>query len=106
MEEFDLKNMTKGWFVGDFVPSVLRTTEFEVAIKTYKAGESEPGHFHRVATEITVVVSGKVSMCGKQWGPGSIIKLSPEEATDFYAQEDSVTVVVKTPSLIGDKFEL
>ena len=28
-----LENMTKGWFVGDFKPAVLRTDAVEVAVK-------------------------------------------------------------------------
>lgn len=106
MEKFNLEDMVKGWFVGNFEPSSFKTSEFEVAIKKYAAGESETTHFHKIATEITVVVSGRVSMCGSDWGPGSIIKLSPGEETNFLAYEDTLTVVVKSPSVIGDKFNL
>lgn len=105
MEHANLSEMVKGWFVGNFNPTLLSTKDFEVAIKKYKSGESEAEHFHKVATEITVVVSGQVQMCNRIWGEGSIIKLMPGEATSFLALEDAVTVVVKTPSAIGDKYE-
>ncbi len=99
-----LEDMVKGWFVGDFEPSVLKSKEFEVAIKSYAKGESEESHFHKIATEITVIVSGRVRMIDQEWGPGSIITLEPGLSTDFLAIEDSVTVVVKTPSVLGDKY--
>jgi quercetin dioxygenase-like cupin family protein len=97
--------MIGGWFVGDFNPSVLRTTGVEVAVKEYKKGDRESRHFHKIATEITVVVSGSVFMCDREWGKGSIVVLEPGDATDFFAIEDSVTVVVKSPSVTNDKYE-
>ena len=99
-----LQDMFKGWFVGDFDPSLLRTEACEVAVKTYKAGDSEELHHHKVATEVTLILSGRVRMCGKEWGAGDIIVLEPGEATDFVALTDAVNVVVKTPGAKNDKY--
>ena len=99
-----LETMTGGWFVGDFAPSVLRASDFEVAVKSYSKGQSEAAHLHRVATEITVVVTGRVRMAGREWSAGDIVTLEPNEETDFLALTDALTVVVKTPSLTGDKY--
>ncbi|QTC91169.1 hypothetical protein [Brevundimonas goettingensis] len=99
-----LEGMTKGWFVGDFDPHVLRSTDCEVAIKHYRAGDHEAAHFHRVATEITAIVSGSVRMLGKDWSAGDILTIEPGETTDFLALTDCVTVVVKAPSAPNDKF--
>lgn len=104
MKIFRLEDMTGGWFVGNFEPSCLKTNSHEVACKKYAAGDSEPSHVHRVATEITLIVSGQVLMNGRRYSSGDIIMLDPGEATDFCALEDTVTMVVKTPSVIGDKF--
>lgn len=99
-----LQDMFKGWFVGDFDPSVLRTQACEVAVKTYKAGETEALHHHKVATEVTLVLAGRVRMCGREWGEGDIVVLQPGEATDFEALTDAVNVVVKTPGAPNDKY--
>jgi quercetin dioxygenase-like cupin family protein len=104
MNSYILSNMVKGWFVGGFSPAVLQSSEFEVAIKKYKLGEIEPLHFHQIATEITVVISGNIVMCEKSWSEGDIIVLHPGEATSFMALSDAVTVVVKTPSVPDDKY--
>ena len=101
-----LENMVKGWFIGDFSPNVHFSKDCEVAVKHYKAGDEEILHYHKVATELTVVVSGKVKMLGTTWVEGDIIKLDPGEKTDFFSITDSVTVVVKTPSVSGDKYEV
>lgn len=101
-----LEQMTKGWFVGDFTPVALRTPACEVAIKSYAAGDREDMHVHRVATEITAIVSGRVRMMGAEWTAGDILTIEPGEGTDFLALTDVVTVVVKTPSVPDDKFSL
>jgi hypothetical protein len=99
-----LEGMVKGWFVGDFSPTVLRSKDCEVAIKQYAAGAHEAAHYHAVATELTAIVSGRARMLGREWGPGDIVTVEPGEATDFTALTDVVTVVVKLPSAPDDKF--
>jgi hypothetical protein len=104
MKSARLENMVKGWFVGDFEPTLLRSKDCEVAVKHYKAGDREDTHHHRVATEITLIVSGEVMMMGRKWCAGDIVLVEPGEATDFVALTDAVNVVVKTPSVAGDKY--
>lgn len=99
-----LEGMTKGWFVGDFAPTAIHSEHCEVAIKHYAAGEHEGAHYHAVATELTAIVSGRVRMLGQEWGAGDILTIEPGEATDFLALTDAVTVVVKLPSVAGDKY--
>lgn len=104
MESYLLKNMVKGWFVGSFEPTAYNTDQCEVAVKEYKRGDYEAAHFHKVATEITLVLSGRVRMRNQEWPAGSIIVLAPGEATDFEALEDAVNIVVKTPGAKNDKY--
>lgn len=103
MKHARLEDMVKGWFVGAFTPAAHSTDACEVAVKRYTAGEREGAHVHRIATEITVVVSGRVRMNGREWGEGDIVVLSPGEPTDFEALTDAVNVVVKTPGALNDK---
>ena len=104
MQQFNLSDFTKGWFVGDFVPTLWSTPNVEVAIKRYAKYDVEKSHFHKVATEITVIVSGSVMMNGKKYEKDDVILIEPGESTDFIALEDTVTCVVKTPSVMGDKY--
>lgn len=99
-----LEEMVRGWFVGDFTPTVVRTSAVEVAVQAYVKGQQEPRHVHRVATELTVIVSGRVTMNGVEYRAGDIVTIPPGRATDFVALEDVVTVVVKLPSVRGDKY--
>jgi quercetin dioxygenase-like cupin family protein len=104
MRNHRLEDMVKGWFVGNFSPAVLSSESCEVAIKRYAAGDYEPAHFHKISTEITAIVSGQAEMFGQRWSEGDIITIEPGEVTDFSALTDVVTVVVKMPSSVDDKF--
>jgi len=104
MKVFKLDDMTRGWFVGDFLPVAFQSKECEVAVMKYKAGDNEKKHMHKVATELTVVVEGRIKMNGVEYQEGDIIVMEPGEATDFEALTDAVDVVVKVPSVKGDKY--
>ncbi len=104
MKHARLDDMTKGWFVGDFSPAALHSKDCEVAVKHYAAGDHEAVHHHKIATEITLIISGEVEMMGRRWTAGDIITVEPGEATDFTAITDAVNVVVKLPSVMGDKY--
>lgn len=99
-----LEDMVKGWFVGNFDPTLIRTNDVEVAVKIYKKGAYEERHHHLLSTEITVVTSGKVRMNGVEYVKGDIIVIPPNESTDFEALEDTITTVVKYPGANGDKY--
>jgi quercetin dioxygenase-like cupin family protein len=104
MKRFRLDDMTKGWFVGDFAPTALGTTAAEVAVKAYRAGDREDRHHHKVATELTLVLTGEVRMNGIAYQTGDMVLIEPGESTDFEAVTDVTTVVVKVPSAAGDKY--
>jgi len=101
-----LEDMIKGWFVGNFNPTLYKTTAAEVAVKKYQKGDHEGKHYHKIATEITVIISGRVKMNGVEYKAGDIITMEPNESTDFEALEDhTVNVVVKLPGANNDKYE-
>lgn len=97
-------DMHKGWFIGNFIPSCLSTSDVEVAVKRYVAGESEHTHYHKVATEITFIVSGKVRMNNNIFIQGDIITVEPFERIAFSCITDAITVVVKIPGAVNDKY--
>ena len=99
-----LSDMKKGWFIGNFEPSLYKTNDCEVAIKSYKAGDYEKKHYHKVATEFTVITKGKVKMFDRIFAEGDIVVVEPGEATDFTALTDAQNVVVKIQGANDDKY--
>lgn len=104
MKTHKLSEMKWGWFAGDFSPVVVHSKDFEVACKHYKAGDKEARHVHKIAREITLIANGRVLMNGQEFATGDIIEIPPGESTDFVVLEDTITVVLKTPSVMGDKY--
>lgn len=104
MKTAKLKDMVKGWFVGNFDPTLIRTNDVEVAVKEYRRGEYEARHYHKLSTEITVIASGRVRMNGEEYVKGDIIVIEPNQATDFEVLEDTITTVVKYPGANNDKY--
>ena len=105
MQVYKLSDMTKGWFVGDFAPTVLHSDAAEVAVKTYAAGSVEARHLHKIATEVTLILTGQARMNDQVLEAGDIVRIEPGQDTELEALTDVPTVVVKTPSLAGDKYE-
>ena len=105
MKVYKEKDLKKGWFIGNFEPTCIKTDLFEVSVKRYNKGDEEPKHHHKLSKELTFIVSGKVSMNNIIYEKGDIIIVSPFESIKFKAIEESVSVVVKMPSVKGDKYE-
>lgn len=99
-----LEDFTKGWYVGNFEPALLKTEDVEVGIKYYRKGDNEVSHHHKIATEITAIISGRVWMLDREFGAGDVVKMPPGTSTAFEVLEDAVTVVVKHPGASDDKY--
>lgn len=104
IQRSNLKNMVEGWFVGAFTPTALSTKEVEVAVKMYPAGYKGEAHHHKIATEVTVMLSGRAVMAGEHMNEGDIITLLPGISSSFEALDNCIVVVVKTPGNINDKY--
>lgn len=104
MKKNDLANMTNGWFIGNFSPSLFQTENFEVAIKRYSAGTIDTNHYHKVATEFTCIVEGTVSLNDMVCRKNDIITVYPNESITFKSITDSIICVVKVPSVGSDKY--
>lgn len=104
MEVGKVSTMKRGWFIGNFEPSMYRTEAVEVAVKSYTAGDYEEEHYHKVATEFTVILSGEMKMNGEVFVEGDIVKVFPGEKVKFECIKSGQTVVVKLPGVINDKY--
>lgn len=104
MTKYQANNFKRGWFIGNFEPSLLKNTQFEVAFKEYQAGDTEAAHTHQLATEYTIIASGVFQINDTICRAGDIIKIDVQEAAHFLCLETGATVVIKTPSVPGDKY--
>jgi len=106
--------MKNGWFIGNFYPSAFISEAFEVGHLKHKAGDKSDGHFHKKMTEINYLIKGKIKfdtmkiVDGKQWiieaKQGFIWVTEPNQVYGIEFVEDSELIVIKTPSVPGDKY--
>tara|TARA_R110000824_G_scaffold203721_1_gene388337 strand:- start:291 stop:614 length:324 start_codon:yes stop_codon:yes gene_type:complete len=101
-----MSNMIRGWFIGDFKPSILRTDKFEVGILTHKKGEYWPPHFHKEAIEYNVLLEGKMKVQETIINTEDIFIFKKGEIADPEFLEDCKVLVVKVPSIPRDKYEV
>lgn len=99
-----ISNFTRGWFIGNFNPSVLKTPEFEVGVITHKQGENWGEHYHKIAAEYNVLLKGKLTINGTLLEEGNIFIIEPNESALPVFLEDCTVLCVKVPSVIGDKY--
>lgn len=104
MKTYKLNDMKMGWFIGAFAPAVIQTEGFEVGYTTHKKDEYRAPHFHKEATEITLVISGELLINDYKFIPGDIFVISPEEVARPKFLTDVSVVVIKIPSVLGDKY--
>lgn len=105
MKKYHIDNFIKGWFVGNFKPSLLEA-DFEVGLHRHKAGEFHQDHFHKKSTEINLVIEGQIKINGQEFGPGEIFVLEPYEVSQVEYLTDVKLVVVRDLSDPNDKFEI
>ena len=104
MKKFRIEDMKRGWFIGDFAPVALKSTNFEVGIGHHKKGEKWDKHFHKLATEVTVILKGKVEINNEIFVEGDIFIIDKNEVVEPLFLEQTDYVVVKTISDKNDKY--
>lgn len=97
----DYKN---GWFVGNFEPAAFKTEDFEVCFKKHKKGEIWETHYHKVGTEINLLVDGEMIIQDKVIKKGDVFVIYPYEIADPIFITDCTVLIIKTPSNTKDKY--
>ena len=94
-----------GWYIGSFEPSLVSSNEIEVGTKLVPSGTLPDYHYHKIKREITVVLSGSIKLesSGEIVSSGSAIILEPFEKNDQIFLEDTLILIINTPSAQSDK---
>ena len=106
MQKFDAAQFVGGWFVGNFSPAAYKTDAFEVSYKEHYAGEYWATHYHAQSDEINYLISGKMEINEEQLEGPVVFLISKNEIARPVFHTDVKLIVVKVPSIPGDKFEV
>jgi hypothetical protein len=105
MERYRLdESGDRGWFIGNFDRSVFKTEACEVSYMTNFAGELHDAHYHKIATEIHLVVRGRLRVNDAIFEAGEICVIAPMEVSVSEYLEDTDSVVIKIPGHLNDKY--
>ena len=77
-----IENYIKGWLVGDFEPSLIKNKDIEII---------NNGGWH-------------FNMMNVIFRQGEIVIVTPNIYNQFECIEDACILVIKTPSIVGDKY--
>lgn len=101
-----MSRMVRGWFIGDFEPSILRTKDFEVAYLRHAKGEKWDAHYHAQSVEYNYLIRGAMIMQGTVLVAGDLFVLDKGEVADPIFLDDCELIVVKVPSIPSDKHKV
>ncbi len=104
MEVRHISEFKGGWLAGWFTPSIVTTKDFEVGYSIHPKGSTWDVHYHKIATEITLLIRGRMKVCGEVLTDGAVFLIPPNEVADPEFLEDCEVVVIKFPSCPGDKY--
>jgi mannose-6-phosphate isomerase-like protein (cupin superfamily) len=102
----------KGWFFGHFMEEPLLQSDLvEVAYQDVSNKKADPKdwHYHKKSLEINIVISGeakfKINGESVTVGEGEFYVVYPYTSIeDFSTSNNTKIIVVRAPSIVGDKF--
>lgn len=104
MEKYNINDFRRGWFIGNFEPSLLKAN-FEVGLQKSKAGDSHDDHFHKKNTEYNLVVSGKIKINDDIFVKDDVFIIKPYTVSHGVEYlEDTEILVVRDMSDPSDKY--
>jgi hypothetical protein len=105
MNVSNINDYVKGWFVGDFNPSLFKNPFFEIGHHKHKRGEETFPHFHKVTTELNYIVRGELIASGKHLKEGDMWTYEKNEVSAVEFLTDVELIVIRWPSIPSDKYE-
>ncbi len=100
-----LKDFKQGWFVGSFEPRAFYSKDVEVCCRIHPKGEFWPRHYHKIGTEINVLLHGSMLINNVEIKEGEVFIIYPGEWAEPTYMTDCEIVIIKVPSIPGDKYE-
>jgi dTDP-glucose pyrophosphorylase len=101
-----LETMFRGWYIGNFEPTVYKTKDFEVGYLLHKKGEIWPVHYHKYTTEVNLLTKGKMILNDLELNENDIFVINKGEIACPIFLEYCYIICIKIPSVPGDKIIL
>ena len=100
----NLSDMTRGWLIGDFEPSIYRTKDFEIGYLFHPKGQVWAPHVHMEADELNVLIRGQMKINNELIKEKEIFIVKKGMLTSSVFLEDCEILCIKVPSNVKDKY--
>ena len=89
MDVLRIEDMKGGWFIGNFEPT-WKTEHLKLLVHDYKKGEQKEPHYHKLGTEINLLLEGKFILrnydgkgTDQELNKGDVFIIHPYEIASF-----------------------
>ncbi len=106
IKKYNLNEMFRGWFIGNFEPSVFKSSCIEVGYLFHKKGEIWNVHYHNNLIEVNLLVKGKMILNNMEINENEIFVINQKEIACPIFLEDCNIVCIKIPNIVGDKINI
>mgnify|MGYP001588869371 CR=1 FL=1 len=106
---------SRGYFIGQFMAKYGRqdlvTDLIDIGWKKLTPDFKEIPHYHKIGIDINIIISGHVTtiIAGKKYElypRDFLIVYPPTVLDDYIVHEDTEVIVIKSPSVTDDKYNL
>lgn len=104
MKVSNINSFNSGWLVGNFSPTLFKSSDVEIGHHTYPSGYISDRHYHKVSIEYNYILKGKLIADGQTLSTGDIFIYEPHEESNVFFLEETDLIIIKAPSLPGDKY--
>jgi dTDP-glucose pyrophosphorylase len=101
---WNIHDFTRGWFIGDFLPSIIKTKNYEIALLTHLKDEQWDYHYHEKSDEINFLINGKMRINDRIITERQVFYIPKKQIACPQFLENCKILCIKFPSVIGDKY--
>jgi dTDP-glucose pyrophosphorylase len=102
--EIDLTKYTRGWLIGNFLPSIEKNKDCEIGYLSHPKNSSWDFHYHKKAIEFNVLVRGKMMINNVFYCTNDIFIINQNIISCPIFLEDCEIICIKIPSIQNDKY--
>lgn len=93
----------RGWLIGNFEPSIVKTPDYEIGLLTHGKGEQWGFHYHKDTIEFNILLSGHFLLNNIPISAGTVFVINKNIIACPKFLEQCKILCVKIPSVPGDK---
>lgn len=106
IDVFNVADMFRGWFIGNFEPAIIKSSGFEIGYLLHKQGEKWDTHYHNNIDEVNLLIKGKMILNDIEIHPNEIFVINHKTIACPIFLEDCYIICIKIPFMVGDKITI